>query len=140
MWGLYWRYLISLLLLLFVSALLSNQLAFLNDENYLNLRPTILWASFSIVFTFVLLIKKNGLPYIFLGRRLFLSEEIWQKFNIILISFFAALSILNCVVHFVFETEIWKLYKLFGQTLLLILIPLFSAWHVVRPLKNKPSN
>lgn len=140
MWGLYWRYLISLFLLLFVSALLSNQLDYLNDENYLNLRPTFVWASFAIFFTFVSLIKKNGFAYIFLGRRLCLCDDIWKKFNVILISFFVALSILNYVVHyvvhFVVEIEIWKLYKLFGQTFLLIIFPLFSAWYVVRPLKT----
>lgn len=136
MWGLYWRYLISLFLLLFISAFISNQLVFLNDENYLNLRPTIVWASFAIVFTCVSLIKKNGFPYIFLGRRLALGDGVWKKFNVILISFFVALSILNYVVYFVVETDIWKLYKLFGQTFLLILFPLFSAWYVVRPLKT----
>ena len=136
MWGLYWRYWVSLFLLLLVSAFLSNHLNFLKDENYLNLRPTIVWASFAIVFAFISLIKKNGFPYIFLGRRLCLGDEIWQKFNIILILFFLALSILNYVVHFVVETEIWKLYKLFGQTFLLILFPFFSAWYVVRQLKK----
>jgi intracellular septation protein A len=95
LWGIYWRYLISLVLLLILSATLDDQFDLLDGTEFLSLKPTIVWVSIAIVLSLFTLIQNKGLPYIFLGRRLSLSGDVWKKFNIILISFFIALSIVN---------------------------------------------
>ncbi|KGK01570.1 septation protein IspZ [Thalassotalea sp. ND16A] len=136
MWGIYWRYLVSLVLVLILSATLDYQFGLLDGTEYLSFKPTIVWVSIAIVLSLFALIQSKGLPYVFLGYRLSINGNVWKKFNTILISFFIALSILNYVVYMVAGLEFWKIYKLFGQTSLLIIFPLFSAWYVVRQSKT----
>ena len=140
MWGIYWRYLMSLALLLALAASWDNQFEWLHATGYLSLKPTIVWLCFALVLSLITLMQNKGLTYIWLGYRLKLKGDVWKKYNAILIAFFIALSILSYVVSVVASLDFWKSYKLFAQTSLLILLPLFAAWYVVRPLKTTPGN
>ncbi|WP_286261338.1 septation protein IspZ [Thalassotalea atypica] len=136
LWGMYWRYLVSLVVLLILSATLDNQFGLLDGTAYTSFKPTIVWASIAIVLSLFALVQNKGLPYVFLGYRLSLNNSVWIKFNKILISFFITLSLLNYVVYMFAGLEFWKVYKLFGQTSLLIIFPLFGVWWVYYPYKQ----
>ena len=135
MWGLYWRYLLSISLSLIFVAFLSEQLNLLSLVNDSGLLPTIFWSIIAVLYISISLLQTKGLPYVFLGNRLHLANRAWYLFSLHTISFFLALAIIGYVVNQIANKEVWAFYKLFGQPVCLIFIPLFSAWFVTRCVK-----
>lgn len=132
LWGMYWRYLLSILLSLFFVAFMSEQLNLINDSS---LMPTVFWCILSAFFILITLFQNKGLPYVFLGSRLRLSNKAWSWFNLMNISLFLVLAIIGYIINQIVDKEVWALYKLFGQPICLVLIPLFSSWLITRRVK-----
>lgn len=135
-WGMYWRYLLSISISLLLIAFLSEQLNLLNLVSNSGLIPTVFWGILAVFFIAISLLQNKGLPYAFLGSRLALPNKAWCWFNFMNISLFVALAIIGYIVNQVANTEVWALYKLFGQPICLVLIPLFSAWLITRRIKT----
>jgi len=53
-----------------------------------------------------------------------------------IISLFIVLAIVGYIVNQIANTEVWALYKLFGQPVCLLLIPLLGSWLVTRYVKQ----
>ena len=136
LWGMYWRYILSISLLLVLVAFLSEQVNLINVGNNSGLRPTIFWSIIAGLFISVTLFKIKGLAYVFLGNRLQLTDKTWSWFNCLTISLFVVLAIIGYVVSQIASKEVWALYKLFGQPLCLVLLPWFSSCFVVRRVKT----
>ena len=136
LWGMYWRYLLSISMSLLLVTVLSEQLKLLSLVNNSGLLPSVFWGIIAVFFTTITLFQNKGLPYIFLGKRLGLSNKVWCWFNIMNISLFVALVIIGYIVNQLANKEVWALYKLFGQPICLVLIPLCSAWLITRCVKT----
>jgi len=135
MWGLYWRYLLSISLSLVLFSFLSEQLNLLSLVDDSGLLPTIFWSIIAIFYISISLLQAKGLPSVFLGNRLHLANKAWYLFSFLTIFFFLALAIIGYLVNQIANKEVWAFYKLFGQPVCLIFIPLFSAWFVTRRAK-----
>lgn len=136
LWGMYWRYLLSTSLSLLLVAFMSEQLNLLNLINNSSLMPTVFWCILAVFFILITLFQKKGLPYAFLGSRLHLPNKAWCWFNLMNISLFLALAITVYIVNQLVNKEVWAHYKLFGQPICLVLIPLFSSWLITRRVKT----
>jgi intracellular septation protein A len=136
LWGLYWRYLLSICLILFFVAFLSEQLSLLSLVDDSGLLPTIFWSIIAVLYIVVSLLQKKGLPYLFLGSRLHLANKAWFWFNFMIISFFVVLAIIGYLVNQIANKEVWAFYKLIGQPVCLVLIPLFCAWFAAKRVKT----
>ena len=132
----YWRYLLAISLLLILVAFLSEHLHLLNVVNDYGLLPTIFWFIISVLFISITFFQKKGLSYVFLGGRLHLPDKAWCWFNVMTISLFIVLAIIGYIVNQLASNEAWSFYKLVGQPLCLLLLPLFSSWFVVRRVKK----
>ncbi|WP_409574590.1 septation protein IspZ [Thalassomonas sp. M1454] len=128
----YWRYLLSIFFSSLLVAFISEQLNLLNLINNFSLMPTVFWCILAVFFILITLFQNKGLPYVFLGSRLHLSNKVWCRFNLMNISLFFALAIIAYIVNQVVNEEVWALYKLFGQPIFLVLIPLLSLWLITR--------
>mgnify|MGYP001942336346 CR=1 FL=1 len=141
MWGMYWRYLVSNSFLLLLVAWLFEQLNLLRFVEDSHLIPTVFWGGIGAIWVLITLMQKNGLPYLFFGRRLGLNTDKWQQFNLLLIVLFAMLSVLGYVINQFGSATVWSLYKLYGQTVCLIIFPLLAARFankITKPIfKNK---
>ena len=136
LWGLYWRYLLSISLSLVLVSFLSEKLSLLSLVEDSGLLPTIFWSFIAVLYISIGVLQTKGLPYIFLGNRLRLTNKAWCWFNFMTISFFVALAIIGYVVNQTANKEVWALYKLFGQPVCLVFIPLFSTWFAARRVKT----
>jgi len=132
LWGLYWRYLFSITLSLVLVAFLSEQLNLLSFVDDFGLRPTIFWTIIALLYIFISLLQNKGFPYLFLGSRLNLADNIWYRFNIMTISFFVLLAFIGFGVNQIANEEIWAFYKIYGQPLCLVVIPMFNAWFATK--------
>lgn len=136
MWGMYWRYILSISLSLLLVSFLSEQLNLINLVNHSNLQPTVFLSIIAVLFIAVTYFQRKGISYLFFGNRLRLSDKAWYWFNFITVSLFVVLAVFGFVVSQIVTKEALAIYKLFGQPLCLVLFPLFSSWFIVRREKH----
>ena len=136
LWGLYWRYLLSTSLLLALTAFLIEQLNLLAAVKNKNLIPSYFWGTIALFFILIGLLQTRGLPYLFFGKRLQLDINAWRQYKHFISSLFVVLAALGFIVGYLFDSELWSLYKLYGQPACLICIPLFGAWFITKDLKS----
>jgi len=128
-WALYWRYLLLMLLLLPTMAWLNDQLGLMTRlVQATALWPTAFWSLVALFFLLATWIENNGLTFVFFGKRLQLGAAVWRRFNLVLILLFIALALAALAVHPMVSLEVWSLYKLYGQSAALLLVPLLAAW------------
>lgn len=128
MWALYWRYLFLVLLLLPGMALLNDSFGVVGMlVNTTTLWPTAFWGMCGLLFILVSLVQSKGLTYLVWGRRLKLHAAAWRRFNLLLIALFIALALFGWILSLVVSPQVWSLYKLYGQSIVLLLWPLFAA-------------
>jgi intracellular septation protein A len=104
-----------------------------NDSGLL---PTFFWFIISVFFISITFFQNKGLPYVFLGARLHLPDKAWSSFNLLTIYLFLGLAIIGYLVNQLASEEVWSFYKLFGQSLCLLLLPLLGSWSVVMRVKT----
>lgn len=130
MWGLYWRYLISISLSIFLLAFFDSQFALMNNIGDTSLWPSVFWGVISFVLVVVTAVQPNGVTYIIFGKRLQLTDLVWRQFNLILLTIFVNLVWLGFAASQLFSPELWSIYKLFVQPAILLVMPLLGAWWV----------
>ncbi len=129
-WGLYWRYLISISLFVFLLAFFDSQFALLNNIDNTGLWPSVFWGVISLVLLVVAAFQPNGVAYIIFGKRLQLTDLVWRQFNLILLILLINLVWLGFAASQVLSLELWSMYKLYVQPAILLVAPLLGAWWV----------
>lgn len=129
-WGLYWRYLISISSAVFLLAFFDSQFALMNNIGDTGLWPSVFWGVISLVLVVVTAFQPNGVTYIIFGKRLQLTDLVWRQFNLILLILLINLVWLGFAASQLFSTEFWSMYKLFVQPAILLVVPLLGAWMV----------
>ncbi|MDF3123825.1 hypothetical protein [Rheinheimera sp. 1928-s] len=135
-WGLYWRYLISTSLSVFLLTLSDSQLSLLNNISDTGLWPSVFWGVISFVLVVVTAVQPNGVTYIIFGKRLQLTDLVWRQFNLILLILLINLVWLAFAASQLFSSELWSIYKLFVQPAILLVVPLLGAWWVTKGLSS----
>jgi intracellular septation protein A len=135
-WGLYWRYLISISSTVFLLTFFNTQFSLLNNISNTKLWPSVFWGVISLVLLVVTAFQPNGVTYIIFGKRLLLADLVWRQFNLILLVIFVNLVWLGFAASQLFSTELWSMYKLFVQPAILLVMPLLGAWWVTKGLSS----
>lgn len=135
-WSLFWRfYILFIALCSIISFLLPN----FKNPMVIQYSTTFFLLFIAIIFYILGLFEKSGAIYLIKGNILKLNRELWKKVhysNIFTIVFFA---ILNLVVSYFFNEEIWVNSKLIGYYFLMpIVILLTSSYFIVRYKKGNP--
>lgn len=131
-WGLYWRYLISISLFVFLLTFFDSQFSLLNNIGDTGLWPSVFWGVISLVLVVVAAFQPNGVAYIIFGKRLQLTDLVWRQFNLILLILLINLVWLGFAASQLFSLELWSIYKLFVQPAILLVAPLLGAWWVTK--------
>lgn len=115
-WGLYWRYLISISASVFLLAFFDSQFALLNNIDNTDLWPSVFWGFISLVLVVVTAVQPNGVTYIVFGKKLQLTDLVWRQFNAVLLILLINLVWLGFAASQVFSLELWSMYKLYEST------------------------
>ncbi len=134
-WGLYWRYLISISASVFLLAFFDSQFELMNNIGNTGLWPSVFWGIISLVLLVVAAFQPNGVAYIIFGKRLQLTDLVWRQFNLILLTIFVNLVWLGFAASQLFSPELWSIYKLFVQPAILLVMPLLGAFWVNQKVK-----
>ncbi len=107
---------------LIVIVLFGGLTIYLQDENFIKWKPTVLYWIFALIIAGALLISNNNLIKRLMGTQITLPEPVWTKLAYSWSAFFALMGILNLFVAFsgYFTIDQWATFKVFGLTILLI--------------------
>jgi intracellular septation protein len=109
----------------------------LHDEDFIKVKPTIIYALFGGVLLGGLAFGKSLLGVVF-DSVFHLTEEGWRKLTLRWALFFFALAILNEIVRLTQSTDVWVNFKVFGATTLTFLFaaaqyPLLTRYAAPEP-------
>lgn len=99
----------------------------LQDERFIKLKPTILYAFFAAALLLPQLLSKTLLIRKLMQSKISLPEPAWAQLNAAWGMFFAMMAGLNWWVANSFSTDIWVNFKLFGTIGLMILFIIAQA-------------
>lgn len=104
----------------------------LQDDNFIKIKPTILYWLFALVLTFSSMIFKKNLIKKAMSDQIKLKPEFtekhWAKLNFSWIAFFLIMGCLNLYVSQKFNSEIWTNFKLSSIGILFAFILIQGLW------------
>lgn len=104
----------------------------LQDENFIKIKPTILYWLFALVLLGSSLIFKKNLIKKAMSEQVKLKPEFtdkhWQKLNFSWVVFFLFMGCLNLYVSQKFDSEIWTNFKLSSIGILFVFILIQGLW------------
>jgi intracellular septation protein len=104
----------------------------LQDENFIKIKPTILYWLFALVLLGSSLIFKKNLIKKAMSEQIKLKPEFtdkhWQKLNLSWIAFFLFMGCLNLYISQKFDSEIWTNFKLSSIGILFAFILAQGLW------------
>jgi intracellular septation protein len=98
---------------------------FLHDETFIKVKPTIIYALFSVTLAIGLYFRKPLLEIVF-DSVFNLTEEGWRKLTVRWALFFAVMAVLNEVIWRTQSTDFWVSFKLFGAVPLTFVFAAFQ--------------
>jgi intracellular septation protein len=97
-----------------IIAVFGGATIILHNETYIKWKPTILYWLMSIgLVGGQVFFKKNGMKGL-LGKQMVLSDKAWNAVNLSWGIFFAVIGCVNLIVAYLFSTDTWVNFKLFG--------------------------
>lgn len=105
---------------------------FLQDENFIKWKPTVLYGLFALVLGAGRLFFGRNLIRSAMSKQLALPDDVWGRLNSAWMVFFAAMAALNLYVAYGFSTDVWVNFKLFGTLGLTLLFVVAQAFYVGR--------
>jgi intracellular septation protein len=113
----------------------------LQDEQFIKLKPTIIYVLFGTVLIGGLAFGKSLLGMVF-DSVFNLTEEGWRKLTLRWALFFLALAVLNEIVWRTQSTDFWVAFKVFGVVPITFVfaalqVPLMTKYAVAEPEKAK---
>lgn len=123
---------------LIVIVLFGGLTIYLQDENFIKWKPTVLYWAFALIIAGALLISKNNLIKRLMGAQITLPDPVWTKLAYSWSAFFALMGILNLVVAFsgYFTIDQWATFKVFGLTVLLIAFVIGQSLVLAKYIKD----
>lgn len=104
----------------------------LQDENFIKIKPTILYWLFALVLLGSSLIFKKNLIKKAMSEQVKLKREFtdkhWQKLNFSWVTFFLFMGCLNLYISQKFDSEIWTNFKLSSIGILFVFILIQGLW------------
>jgi intracellular septation protein len=126
----------------FVVVVFGGLTLVLQNETFIKLKPTIIYALFTAVLLGGLVLRKSLLAMVF-DQVFHLTEEGWRKLTVRWALFFLALAILNEIVWRTQSTDTWVTFKVFGVLPLTFIFaafqyPLLTKYDASPKAQTKP--
>ncbi len=126
------------LITLAMVVVLGGATLFFRNEIFIKWKPTVVYWILGIVFLGSQLIAKKNLVQKMLEKSLNLPNKAWVLLNRTWYSFFFIMGVLNLIVLYMFDTDTWVNFKLFGTLGLTLAFALFQGLLVAKYLPSKP--
>jgi intracellular septation protein len=109
---------------------------YFHDEQFIKLKPTVLYWCFSLVLLLSPILLKKNLMRSMMGKQLSLPDPVWNRLNLAWGLFFAAMGVVNLYVAFNFPLAFWVNFKMFGFLGLMIAFIVAQSLYLGRYMKE----
>ena len=109
---------------------------YFHDEQFIKLKPTVLYWCFSLVLLLSPLLIGKNLMRSMMGKQLTLPDPVWGRLNLAWGLFFAAMGAVNLYVAFSFPLTFWVNFKMFGFLGLMIAFIIAQSLYLGRYMKE----
>ncbi|GAB4556134.1 MAG: septation protein A [Rhizobacter sp.] len=116
---------------------LGGATVWFNNATFIKWKPTAaFWAMGLALWVSQVLFKKNLLQSM-IGGELQLPEAVWSRLNLLWVSFFTLMGVINLYVAFNFSTSTWATFKVFGVYSLMIVFTIGQVIYLSRYMKDE---
>ena len=109
---------------------------YFHDEQFIKLKPTVLYWCFAAVLLLSPILLKKNLMKSMMGQQLELPDPVWMRLNFAWGGFFGLMGALNLYIAFNFPLAFWVNFKLFGFIGLMIVFVIFQSIYISRYMKE----
>ncbi len=121
---------------LVIIVLFGGATIYFHDEQFIKLKPTVLYWCFALVLLGAPLLFGKNLMRSMMGKQMNLPEAVWSRLNLAWGLFFAAMGAVNLYVAFTMPLEFWVNFKLFGFLGLMIAFVIAQSLYLARHMKE----
>lgn len=111
---------------------------FLQDENFIKWKPTVLYWLFALALGLGPVLFERNFIRLLMEKQVTLPDPVWTRLNIGWATFFTFLGVANLVVAFNFSTDIWVDFKMFGTLILMVLFILIQGMYLSKHIQEAP--
>lgn len=115
--------------------LLGGATVWFQNETFIKWKPSVLYWAMGLAFWLSQAMFGKNLLKVLMGGQLELPAPVWRTLNLMWISFFAFMGLLNLYVAYSFSTDAWVNFKLFGSLGLMLLFTLAQGLYLSRHMK-----
>ena len=108
----------------------------LRDPDFIKWKTTVFNWLFAADFLGSAFIGKKSLLQRMMDQAVSLPENIWNRLNVIWISFFVAIGLLNLYVAFNYSEDIWVKFKLFGMLGITFIFVIAQGFYIARHVQD----
>jgi intracellular septation protein len=109
---------------------------YFHDEQFIKLKPTVLYWCFAVVLLVSPVLLKKNLMKSMMGEQLDLPDPVWTRLNYAWGGFFSLMGALNLYIAFNFPLAFWVNFKLFGFIGLMIAFVIAQSFYLSRYMKD----
>jgi intracellular septation protein len=109
----------------------------LRDPDFIKWKPTVVNWLFAIAFLGSQFIGEKTLLQRMMDHAVSLPAGIWARLNIIWITFFITIGLLNLYVAFNYSEETWVNFKLFGMLGITFIFIIAQGFYIARHVKDE---
>lgn len=121
---------------LVIIAVFGGATIYFHDEQFIKLKPTVLYWFFAAVLLASQAIWGKNLIKSMMGKQLTLPEPVWGKLNLAWVLFFSAMGALNLYIGFNYPLNFWVNFKLFGFMGLMLAFVIGQSLFLSRYMKE----
>lgn len=119
-----------------IIAVFGGATIYFHDEQFIKLKPTVLYWFFAVVLLVSQAFFGKNLIKSMMGKQLTLPEPVWRKLNLAWGLFFAAMGALNLYIGFNYPLNFWVNFKLFGFMGLMLAFVIGQSLFLSRYMKE----
>lgn len=111
---------------------------FLQDENFIKWKPTVLYWLFALALGLGPVLFERNFIRMMMEKQIALPDSVWARLNLGWAAFFTFMGAANLLVAFNFSTDTWVDFKMFGTLGLMILFILLQGFYLSKHMEETP--
>jgi len=111
---------------------------FLHDENFIKWKPTVLYWLFALALGLGPVLFERNIIRMMMEKQISLPDEIWTRLNLGWAAFFTFMGAANLLVAFIYSTDTWVNFKMFGTLGLMLIFIVAQGFYLSRHIKEQP--
>ncbi len=119
-----------------IIVLFGGATIYFHDEQFIKLKPTVLYWCFALVLLGSSLLFKKNLIKSMMDKQINLPDPVWARLNLAWCLFFSVMGALNLYIAFNFSLDFWVNFKLFGFLGLMIAFVVLQSIYLSRHMKE----